>query len=895
MRFWKQLFGPRDRPADLDLETQSHDRRAAQEPDRGETPGMQAHAAAQSESGNAILVKGTNRDVWGFQWLETLLQDLRYGGRQLRKNPGFTLLVTGLLGLGIGATTVIFSLFDAVFLRPLPVRHPGELVRMVENVTKTWAISNFPYVYCKSLHDHSTTLAATFGETEGYAHFSMSDPEPAEEITIQGITPDYFVALGEPALYGRVLVPDDGRQTTGMAPAVLSYGFWQRRFGGDPRVVNGQTIQAGGQRFVIVGVMPRGFNGISADTTPDVRVPLDAFALVANSAKDQLSFQTAGRLKPGVSRSQAEAECQTLWHSTMQDYYLNIEKRPPQSVALLLKRGMGLEPLAQGVSLLRSRYGDMLKLIMACVALLLLIVCTNVAGLLLERAAARQQEIAVRLAVGATRFRLVRQMLAENLILAALGAAAGLAVAVAGMPLLIRGLPPIRAYPAPDLVPLSVDVGVGWRILLFVVAASLVTMFLFSISPALAVTRSSLDSVLRATRSGPSMRGRQALIALQIALCTFLLVTASLFVRTFRQLQRVNPGFDRDHLATFTLDLSGYKGKTTMFLKTFAERVRALPGVVSVGVSHLGVMRGTGIATTVAPAGQQLSQADFLNTSFNGVSPEYFETMGMQILSGRGLVASDVPDPKQPVHSRVVVNQAFVERFFPNTQPLGRLFGSGATGAVAKGDHEIVGVVSDSKYRSLRAPIIPVFYLCQTDFDELVLNVRTRTQPKAIITPVRKVLDSLDAGLSFLEVHTMTEEAEISMAPERTTAELAAVFGGAAALLVGVGIYGLLAYVVAQRRREIGIRMALGAQPMQIGKLMTRQILALTAIGALGGLGAAFAVGRVFRSLLFGISPQDPGSLVAAVIFVVLTAAAGTALPAARAARVDPMVALRYE
>ena len=251
--------------------------------------------------------------------------------------------------------------------------------------------------------------------------------------------------------------------------------------------------------------------------------------------------------------------------------------------------------MARGVSLLRDRYGDVLKLLMASVALLLLIVCTNVAGLLLERAAARQQEITVRLAVGATRFRLVRQMLAENLLLAALGAAGGMAVAVAGMVLATRALPPIRAYPNPSLVPLSVDMGINWRVFLFLLALSLATTFLFSVGPALAVSRSNLDSLLRATRSSAGVRGRQALIALQIALCTFLLAIASLFVRTFQQLQRVDPGFDRDHIATFTLNLNSYTGKTAVFLKTFTERVRAIPGVVSVGVSSIGVMRGTGM------------------------------------------------------------------------------------------------------------------------------------------------------------------------------------------------------------------------------------------------------------------------------------------------------------
>ncbi len=599
--------------------------------------------------------------------------------------------------------------------------------------------------------------------------------------------------------------------------------------------------------------MPRNFNGLTVDTAPDIRIPLRAYSLLGKFTRERLWFELAGRLKPGVSCSQAEAECLTLWRSTMENCFRDVDNFPPQVVSRLVAEGMELEPAARGVSLLRDRYGDVFTVLMASVALLLLIVCTNVAGLLLERAAARQQETTVRLAVGATRFRLVRQMLAENLLLAALGAAAGLVVAVAGMPLAIRALPPIRAYPSPSLVPLSVDVGINWRVFLFLLVLSLVAMLLFSVSPAFAVSRSNLDSLLRATRSSPGVRGRQALIALQIALCTFLLAIASLFVRTFQQLQRVDPGFDRDHIATFTLNLNGYAGKTTAFLKTFTERVRAIPGVLSVGTSSIGVMRGTGVAMTVAPAGQRITPADFLDTSTNSVSPEYFNTMGMRILVGRNFIASDVPEPKQVGPMMVVVNQAFLQRFFPNTQPVGKLFGRGQAGEVASEMYEIIGVVSDSKYRSLRAPVVPTFYTCETDFDQFVLNVRTGTRPEAIIAPVRKTLASLDPGLPFLEVHTLAEEAEISMTGERVTAALASLFGGIAALLVGVGIYGLLAYVVTQRRREIGIRMALGAQPTHIGKLVAVQTLAMMTAGIISGLGGAFAAGHAIHSLLYGI------------------------------------------
>ncbi len=843
-------------------------------------------------------------------WLRTLIhrnqiefQDLRFGARMLAKNPGFTLLVAGLLALGIGASTVIFSLFEAVFLRELPVRRPGELVRMVQKsrLPTVPPQSNFAYPYYKALLDHSTTLAAVFGETGVEWHLAMSDPEPAEQITVDAVTPEFFQALGARALHGRVLLPQDDAETPGMLPAVLSYGFWSRRFARDASVVNRRTLLVNGQRFLIVGVTPRDFNGLTLDTAPDVRVPLRAFPLLLKYPKDRMWLELSGRLKPGIARSQAEAECLVLWRSTMENLF-RVWKWPPQFVESQLATGMQLEPSARGVSILRHRYGDALKLLMVSVAVLLLIFCTNIAGLLLERAAARQQEITVRLAVGATRFRLVRQLLAENLLLAGLGAAGGLLITLAGMPLAIRAMPPIRRYPSSDLVPLALEVGINWRVFLFLLALSLVITLLFSISPAFAVSRLNLDTLLRSVRASAGVRGRQALIALQIALCTFLLAIASLFVRTFRQLQRIDPGFDQNHIATFTLDFpNNYAGKPDVFLKTLTERVCAIPGVVSAGSSAMGVMRGTGMPATVALIGQRITYADFINSSMNYVSPGYFTAMGMHILNGRECTPSDAPETGKKITGplKAVVNETFQRRFFPVTQAVGKLFGTGDAGQVAGANDrptfEIIGVVNDARYTTLRHWLKPTYYACDTSFGGFVLNVRTRTRPDAMFEPVRKALASLDPALPFTEVHTMAEEVDNTIAGERITAALTALFGGVAALLVGVGIYGLLAYVVTQRRREIGVRMALGAEPAQIGKLIARQTFAMTVVGIISGLVAAFAVAPAIRSLLYAVSPQDPRSLVAAAILVALTVAAGTIFPAVRATRVEPMVALRYE
>jgi predicted permease len=896
MSRWARFFSRRKRMMeDLDQDIRDYIERGTQDNIERGMPAEEARYAALRKFGNVARVKEDTWEVWSFVRLEQIWQDVRFGLRMLAKNPGFTLFVAGLLALGIGSTTVIFSLFDAVFLRPLPVQKPTELVRMVQYRPKLRPFSLFPYAYYEALWDHSATLAAAFGEAGDYLDFAMSDPEPPEQISVYGVTPEFFTALGARALYGRVLLSSDARDRADMPPAVVSYEFWQRRFGGDPGVVNKQTLLINGHRFVIVGVMPRDFNGTTVDTAPDVRIPLSALILLGGFHKDRLNLEVAGRLKSGVARSQAQAECLALWRPVMESTLRNVYKSSPQAIANELSRGMAVEPIARGVSLLRDRYGEVLKMLMVSIAVLLLIVCTNVAGLLLERAAARQQEITVRLAVGASRFRLIWQLLAENAPLAILGIIGGLAVTFVGLRLAPRALPPIRAYPSPSLVPLSLNLAVNWRVFVFLVLVSLATTLLFSLSPALAVWRSNLEGMLRAGRSSTGMRGRQVLIVLQVSLCTFSLITASLFVHTVQQLRQVNPGFDGNHIATFTVYANGYKSDIAAFLKAFTERVRALPGVQSVAVSSMGVMRGVGTVVTVAPAGERSTPAEFLNTTTSTVSPEYFATMGMHILAGRGFTLRDVPhtNPAGPVAT--VVSEAFVRKFFPNTQPLGKLYGWAAPGEVAGGQYEIVGVVSDTKYRSLRAPVVPISYLCQTTFDRFVLNVRTRMRPEAIIAPVRKALASLDPGLPIVEAHTMAEEVEISMASERVAAELASMFGGIAALLVGVGIYGLLAFLITQRRREIGIRMALGATRDDVLKLVVGQGMNLTLMGLGIGIAGALGLTRFLSSLLYGIKPSNPLTLIAASLLLVVVALVACYLPARRATKVDPMVALRHE
>jgi len=427
------------------------------------------------------------------------------------------------------------------------------------------------------------------------------------------------------------------------------------------------------------------------------------------------------------------------------------------------------------------------------------------------------------------------------------------------------------------------------RVLLFLVLMTMLTGLIFTISPALAITRISIDSVLRTVRSSGGLRGRQLLIATQIALCTFLLVCAGELARSFQNLASTPSGFARDSVATFTCDLSGYKNAPA-FVRKLKDRILQLPGVVSVATASIGVMREHGQFADAVPAGQRVTRADFMATNVNQVSPEYFSTMGMRIVAGRDFTARDTP-------KRAVVNEAFVRRYFANVNPLGQHIGTAAEGMVAEPENEIIGVVSDTKYRSLKDPIRPMFFTPQTDFESgsFVLNVRTSRPPEEMIAPVRQAAATVASDLPFLEVNTLAREVAETTAPERTSALLASLFGVVAALIAGVGTYGLLAYSVRQRRREIGIRMAIGAQPSDVVKLIASQTLAMTASGIAAGLAGALAAGPILRSLLFGLSASDPASFAAAGVFVALVALLAAIGPGLFATKIRPAEALRCD
>ena len=811
-----------------------------------------------------------------------MVTDLRFAARMLAKTPTLTAGAVALLAVGIGGGTLLFSAFESVWLRPLPVRHPEQLVRMVQHDPRLGPRSYFLYPYYRVLVEHSTTLSAAFGETEVTA--AMSEPAPAEQVRVRMVTPEFFTELGARPIQGRVLAADDVERV------VLSYGFWQRRFHGE--AVVGREIVLHGHKFTIAGVMAREFNGVSSDNTPEVRATLRALPLLGRegegSVLEDQQLDLAGRMKPGVTLEQAQAECLALWRPAIQAWYARTPEFGVEAARRELERGMQLDSLERGLSIVRDKFGDALRLLAAASGLLLLMVCANVAGLMLAGSAARRPEIAVRLALGATRGRLARQMLCESLLLVALGAAGGWLLTWAGGPLLIRALPPVRDLATTPLA-ISLDPNPDWRVMLAALGATLLTAVLVGLAPTASASRMNLDAVLRGVRGSHAWGGRNALVIVQVAMCTVLLAGAGLLVRTFTGLRAVSTGFDAEHVVTFTTEtrLNAYtRPQSKAFWLALRTRVGELPGVAGAAAASRALMRGSGVKTTVTLPGEKASPADFLNSSLNSVTFDYFDVLGIRMVRGRGFTPADTvavtPAP-------AIVNQAFVRRFFPNTDPIGQRFGNSVTN-----QRVIVGVASDAKYRSLREPMTPTFYDA-ADSDFSVLCVRTRSAPEGVIGPVRKALAALDPALPITEIHTLAEEVEASAEPERLTAVLAGLFSGFATLLAAAGIYGLLAFAVEQRRREIGIRMALGAQPGQIGSMLGRQAASLLAQGIAVGLAAALVLTGSLRTILYGVKPVDPVSLVLAVLVLCVVAAAATLIPARRAARVEPATALRQD
>ena len=816
------------------------------------------------------------------------IRDVSYAFRLIRKSPQFALSIIAPLALGIGLNGAIFLLVDALLLRPLPVKRPTELVRLVQVVQNLGPRSYYTYDTLQALRQRSSS----FSEIAGYADWNAAvrDASGASRVRAQVVTGNFFTALGVQALYGRILTDTDELQPAGRPPVVLSYPYWRQQFRADPNAI-GQNLTLEDQQFVIVGVMPREFNGVEVETTPDVRVPLIAAGLLSRGNPDadsylKFEYSLIARLRPGISMNRAQEESRSIV-GAMKD----VQDRDP-----VREEHLEVQSIAQGVSLIRPKFARALVLLMSGVGLLLLMICANVGGLLLARTTARREEIAVRLAIGGTTGRLLRQFLTESLVLTAIGGVVGPGLSILATPLLVRAIPVLRDLGATALT-LSLDIRPDARFYLFMALLCIAGGLFAGLPAALQARRGDLHTALKAARGTARQPLRWALVVLQIGLCAFLLAGAGLLISTFQRLRALDPGFDRDHIVTFSIDpdMAHYNGQqTTDLQRRLMAEVRQIPGVQSAAISVIGLMRGTGMKTTVAPEGQIAPRSDFMNTSLNSVTPDYFETMRIPVLEGRNFRPNE-PESKPAL---VIVNRAFVRRFFPSSDPIGQRFGTG-TGKVAAGDYQIVGVVGDAKYRNLREVIPPTmyrpFYPDLKYTNAFILNVRTKNRPEGIIQPVRKALNRIDPRLPFYEVHTLAEEVESTLWAERLLAWLSAVFSGVAAVLATLGVYATLAYAIAQSRREIGIRVALGAGAVDILHRFSLRPLQYATAGMALGIGGFWAATPAFRSLLYEVSSSDPWNMLAASAAVLLIALASTLFAAGGALRLDPAAVLRQE
>ncbi|MBV9924263.1 MAG: ABC transporter permease [Acidobacteria bacterium] len=813
-----------------------------------------------------------------------MLQDLRFGVRRLLKSPGFTLVAVASLALGIGANTAIFSLVNTVLLRPLPVARPERLVS-VSVLGKDDSMLAFSYPSYKDYRDRSgDVLAGLFAER--LAPMSLSRGGSNERVWGYLVSGNYFEVLGVAAARGRTFTPEEDRAALSSPVAVLSHACWQRRFGADPAVV-GRDVMLNGHTFRVVGVMPEGFAGTEIVYTPEVWVPMTMQAWIepGNEWLERRQTQNifaVGRLKDGVSAGQAEASLNRLAEQVGREYP---DTNEGQKIVLV--------PPGFIIPQLRGAVVGFAAVLMGVVGLVLLIACTNLASLLLARASSRRKEIALCVALGASRWRLVRQLLTESLLLALAGGAAGLLLAVWILSL-------VAAYRPPMDIPVWIEAAVDWRVMLFTLCASLLTTLLFGLAPALQATRTDLVPALKDAggRAGRS-RLRGALVVGQVTLSLVLLVAAGLTMRALARLQTTSPGFEVENglVASYDLGLQGYdEARGRDFERRLVERVRQIPGVRAASLTDLFPLSLNYSSNDVYVEGRPGARgANVPIAMVASVEQGYFDAMGIPVVAGRPFGERDTKESPRVV----VVNETFARRFFPGADPAReavgkRISSSGDGGPWA----EIVGVAKDGKYWTIgEAPQMFVYSpLTQSYASTGTLVVRTSGgDPRALVPALNAEVRALDPSLPLFDVKTVEEHMGVSLFPARVAAALLGSFGLLALLLAGVGVYGVVSYAAARRTREIGIRMALGARPRDVLRLVAGGGMLLVASGIGLGLAGAFALTRFMEGLLYGVSATDPTTFALVVFVLLFVALLACLVPARRATKVDPMIALRYE
>jgi putative ABC transport system permease protein len=814
--------------------------------------------------------------------METLWQDIRFGFRILFKSPAFTLVAALSLALGIGANTAVFSIINASLLKPLPVEEPERLLSLFTTDAKNPGNLETSHLNYIDYRDQNQVFSGLLAYT--FAQVSLTRGETSEPVFGLVVSGNYFDVLGVKAAMGRTFMPHEDK-TPGAHPVVaLSHRLWQRRFGGDPNLV-GKTISLNRHDFTVVGIIPEGFTGTDLGPGPDLWVPMMMHEQAQpgfdwyNERRGLFLF-LIGRLKPGVSASQAQASLKVFADQLAQSYPKDNNGRGARVVPLLQAR---IDPDGSGQLLLAS------GVMMVVVALVLLIACANIANLLLARASARRKEIAVRLALGAGRARLIRQLLTESLVLSLVGGVIGFLVAFWAKDLL-RSFDPVGGGPnAPPIATLN------FRVLGFTLLVSLLSGVIFGLAPALQASKPDLVLTLKGETSALARRAfgfnlRKALVVIQVALSIVSLISAGLFVRSLRNAQAVNPGFITDNilLAGFNLGREGMdRSQGANFQRQLVERASSLPGSQSVTIASSRPFGG-GIWRSVFLEGQAPDERGVF-VQLNNVGLRFFETLGIPLITGRDFTERDAENAPHVV----VVNETMARRFWPNQSAVGKRFKFFGEEFY----REVVGVARDTKYNDLTEANTPFIYvpLLQNYADAGTLHVRAAGDAAQITAAVRGVVKELAPNLLLLDVQTLSDRIDQSLNGQRSQTRLLAFFGLLALLLSSIGIYGVMAYSVAQRTREIGIRMALGARSQNVLSLIIKQGMALVVSGVALGLIAAFVVTRLIGSLLFGVTAADPMTFAVTSLLLVGVAALAGYLPARRATKVDPLIALRQD
>lgn len=885
----RALFGRAALERELDAELHFH---LEQEAMKYVAAGMPMDAAlrrARLAFGGVERIKEESRDVRGTRLLETTLRDLRYAARSLRRSPGFTLTAVLCLALGIGATSTVFGIVDALFFRPPPgVGDPGGIVRPYVTVKAARlsmaASGQVSYPAYVELRDHTRSLDGL----AGYADITVSVGLGAQARRADGlaVTGNYFSVLRVRPALGRFFAPEEDAGPGSPPVVVVSHAFWRSELGGDSAAL-GARLVLDGHPFTIVGVAPKDFRGVDMGA-PALWVPISQAGRVG-LASDQLELPTSwwltlfGRLAPGVTREQARAELAPL-----------ITRRLRADFGADVDPHIDLGPILSARGPSPSTQAKIARWLALAAALVLAIACANTANLLLARAVTRRKEIGIRLSMGASRLRVVRQLLTESLLLAVCATALGLLLAFWGTDLVPAvGLPSLSFF-------------ARGRMLVFAVAATVVCVLLFGLAPALAATRADLASTVKeGAREGTDRRSRlrSTLMVVQVALATVLLVGAGLFVHSLRNVQAIEPGIDVDHLLVASVDLgrTGYSGPAAaQFLQRAVERVRHVPGVRGVTLSsQIPLAGGFSITAYSVPDGTSGVPANTLDLqqAMAGtraitltVGPHYFATVGTPVLAGREFTEQDRADT-EPV---VVVNQAFAEHEWPGASAIGRCVDIGWRDNVKC--HRVVGVVANAKYVNLEERPRPAFFeAAAQDPGADVLLIRTAGDPAALAASVRQAVAELDPRLPYVEVKMLRDVLRPTLQPRRLGASMFGAFGLLALVLAAVGLYGVVSYGVEERRHELGVRLALGAQPGQVRRLVVWQGMMLTLTGLAIGTAGALALSRLVTHLLYGVTPTDPITFAGVCAMFAAVAALASLIPAGRAARVDPIVALRTE